>query len=265
VTDISEWQPRTFFWLNLSYLGILAALLVGRGAHGLYIDRIEDPIGGLVPVAVPWFGALGAVLISLYGVFGNNDNTQWNRNLNYWHAARPVVGSLLAVIAFLVFVGLINAAGSDPRLEATAGHENVAYLVLAFLVGFREETFRTLLQRASDILLGPGTPNTTTSVVLTAPPQIPPTQANLPRAVPIIISNTGSSPVNVSDIRHAVIPNNGAVVVPQGFAPPVTVQPSSSDTVTLQVTPQAVGQFAVVVTAAGSFGTRTLTLRGEGV
>ena len=32
-----------------------------------------DPVGGLLPLGVPWFGALGGVTISLYGVFDHYD------------------------------------------------------------------------------------------------------------------------------------------------------------------------------------------------
>jgi hypothetical protein len=47
----------------LVYIAILVVLLIGRHAHWLEINKIPDPIGGLVPIAIPWFGALGAVTL----------------------------------------------------------------------------------------------------------------------------------------------------------------------------------------------------------
>jgi hypothetical protein len=58
-------------------------------------------IGGLVPVAVPWFGALGAVTISLEGVFLWNDH--WIRTYDCWHIGRPLFGAVLGIVAFFMF------------------------------------------------------------------------------------------------------------------------------------------------------------------
>ena len=37
-----------------------------------FLDDLNDPIAGVLPLGVPWFGALGAVTLSLYGVFDHN-------------------------------------------------------------------------------------------------------------------------------------------------------------------------------------------------
>lgn len=151
---LSAWTAGPFFILDLVYIAILVVLLIGRHAHWLDINKIPDPIGGLVPIAIPWFGALGAVTLSLYGVF--TWNSQWDTKWNYWHAARPFVGAIFAVVSFLIFIGIINATGASVNAKPAPATDNLPYLVLAFIVGFREQTFRTLLQRAVDIILGPG-------------------------------------------------------------------------------------------------------------
>jgi hypothetical protein len=100
---LSTWTAGPFFILDLVYIAILVVLLIGRHAHWLEINKIPDPIGGLVPIAIPWFGALGAVTLSLYGVF--SWNSQWDTKWNYWHAARPFVGAIFAVVSILFLSG----------------------------------------------------------------------------------------------------------------------------------------------------------------
>jgi hypothetical protein len=166
--EASSWvqrrKPGFFFWLNLVYLVVLLLLPLFRAADVLFVgsDRIPDPIGDVIPVGVPWFGALGAILISLYGVFDHND--RWDPKWNFWHMARPVAGVVLGTIAYLIFIGIINATGATPTTGADAAEGSgpvpvsnlIPYYVLAFVVGFREQTFRALIQRAVDVLLGPG-------------------------------------------------------------------------------------------------------------
>jgi hypothetical protein len=168
---LSTWTAGPFFILDLVYIAILVVLLIGRHAHWLEINKIPDPIGGLVPIVIPWFGALGAVTLSLYGVF--SWNSQWDTKWNYWHAARPFVGAIFAVVSILIFIGIINATGASANTKSAPVRDNLPYLVLAFIVGFREQTFRTLLQRAVDIILGPGIPDQTpASVQVTAQPRV---------------------------------------------------------------------------------------------
>jgi hypothetical protein len=256
---LRDWTAAPFFWLNLLYVATLVVLLISRRTHWLLIDRIPDPIGGLVPIAIPWFGALGAVMISLYGVF--DWNRQWDARWNYWHAARPLVGATFAVIAFLIFIGIINATGAQATIRATNARDNLPYLVLAFIVGFREQTFRALLQRAVDIILGPGIPGQTpTSVVVTAQnrvARISPT----PETVAITVTNAGGADVTVIRATPQVSPANAATVRIDGLEA-VTVGAMSHVTGQATITASATANMAfnVTVTIEGSFGTRSLVI-----
>src|SRR5262245_8924095 len=61
IPRIQQLGPSFFFWLAMMYTALL--LLMG----GIYnLSRLElkpTLLGGILPVAVPWFGALGAVTI----------------------------------------------------------------------------------------------------------------------------------------------------------------------------------------------------------
>jgi hypothetical protein len=108
---------------------------------------------GPVPYGVLWFGALGAVLTSLSGVFDHA--TDWDEGHKYWHWCRPAVGASAALVAVLIFQGGVLAAGS--QVSAGGSSTFLLYYVVAFLVGYREETFRELIKRVTDVILSPGT------------------------------------------------------------------------------------------------------------
>ncbi len=110
----------------------------------------------LVPLSIPWFGAIGAITISLQAVFERRDD--WDSSYNYWHLARPLVGSVLGIMSFLILSVIVTLAGStapSPDSAPAIANMNI-YHVLAFIVGYREETFRDLLKRVTDLILRPG-------------------------------------------------------------------------------------------------------------
>src|SRR2546423_10463237 len=103
---------------------------------------------GPIPVGVPWFGALGAVLISLTGVFDHKRD--WDNELWPWHLSRPLIGITVGVVSVLILQAGVLSIGAS---HATS---NLLYYLIAFLVGYREETFRELIKRLVDVVLSPG-------------------------------------------------------------------------------------------------------------
>jgi len=192
-------SPGLFLALDVLYVAILVVLLIARQANWLLIDRIHNPIGGIVPLAVPWFGALGAVTISIYGVVDHS--SQWEPRWNLWHAIRPVVGAILGTVAYLIFVGLIQATGTTPSATGSSPSVKlITYLLIAFVVGFREQTFRTLITKVVDLLLSPGDAAKAPAVSVSPSPvdfgSLPSGQS---RASTITITNTGTSALVVHE------------------------------------------------------------------
>jgi hypothetical protein len=144
-------RDRLFtFWLQVVYLVALGVLA------GLYVHGTIDArhFIGSVPTPVLWFGALGAVLISLTGVFQWCDE-KWNLCYRYWHWSRPLIGASLGLVSVLIVQAGILAAGSDPTGNQPNVPKYLTYYLVAFLVGYREETFRELIKRLADVLLTP--------------------------------------------------------------------------------------------------------------
>jgi hypothetical protein len=133
-----------------------------------------------VPISIPWFGALGATLIGLYGIF-DHSHRDWQRALNKWHIARPFTGAALGTVGFILFAAVIRATGITPAAPDAVG--KLVYFGVAFVVGFREETFRQLIKRVADLIVGPGQG---TSANLVAPhPPLPPVFPPPPPSPPL--------------------------------------------------------------------------------
>jgi hypothetical protein len=142
--NVATW----FFGLSLGYLLILLALGVGYALWPPAHQVVPETLGP-IPIGVPWWGALGAVTISLYGTFFHNE--AWDRSFNYWHITRPLLGAVLGMVAYLVFVVVIDATGVQAKRSGT-----LVYYLVAFLVGYSENTVQLLLKRATDVLFASG-------------------------------------------------------------------------------------------------------------
>jgi hypothetical protein len=144
-------QP--IFWVEMAYL----LVLLGAAAAFFLVPSAGQKLPkslGPIPIGVPWFGALGAVSIGLQGVFVHRHD--WDSGYDLWHIARPLVGIVLAVVAYLGFIAGILATGNT-KVQTGAGTgptDNIIYYLVAFIVGYREEVFRSLLQRLADVILG---------------------------------------------------------------------------------------------------------------
>ncbi len=129
-------------------LGVLAVLYF----NGVWIHRETL---GTIPVAVPWWGALGAVMLSLSGIFSHR--LDWKASEAYWHWSRPLIGVVMGSFAVLVFQAGVLAVGKDLKPPAGVGAaQNLFYYVLAFIIGYREQTTRALIERVADVVIGPG-------------------------------------------------------------------------------------------------------------
>jgi RsiW-degrading membrane proteinase PrsW (M82 family) len=138
--------PVSLFLLELGYLALLVGLALLYANVGA-LRSFVGPRAGPVSLAVPWWGALGGVTISLTGIFRNHD--KWDHKYNWWHIARPALGGIVGSVGCLVFVVVIRAANANSGPPNTAGP---IFDLVAFLVGYREDVFRALLKRATDFL-----------------------------------------------------------------------------------------------------------------
>lgn len=140
-------MPVHIFFVELFYLVALIALFVLYKTDGAF--RVALPSLGKIPVQAVWFGATGAVLAGLGGVFFHN--ADWNPAYDYWHYSRPFVGAVVGGIGCLLFYVSLLAGSSNvvaPRV--------VMFDAVAFLLGFADEAFREQITKLTKLLFGPG-------------------------------------------------------------------------------------------------------------
>jgi hypothetical protein len=323
--------PTFFFGLAVAYLILLLLLAVGREAGFWFLDDLHDPIAGVLPLGVPWFGALGAVTLSFYGVFDHNDH--WDYKWNYWYVARPLVGIVLAIIAYFIFITLISSTGLTPRTSGTTSSTTTTttlettttagptttqasatttgnsgntgspyqpqpagqvapptsapaetggnapgpssllpYYVLAFLVGFREGTFRTLIKRAADVLLGPGDPGAPPAgiTVHPAPVQFYKVTVGGGSVETVTVSNSGTGdlriyPPTASSPGTDLADENGVFSLSANAVEGATIAPGANATLKVEFTPAAAETYTGTLTIASNAGTTLIDVIGEGV
>ena len=159
-------RPGTFVVTNFLWVAALLVLVFGMATRWKWLHSIHDPFGGVVPFMVPWAGTLGGVSISLVSVAYHANN--WNgKGFGFWHLMRPVLGLIFGTVAVLMVILILN---SVKVTQTSTGHyppAGVAVLaVISFVVGYREATFRALVMRVVDVILGPGGSPGTASLAL---------------------------------------------------------------------------------------------------
>jgi IPT/TIG domain len=258
---------KTTFILALVYLAVILAIGLIFFVKRDLLFFVPDAFGP-VPLGVPWFGALGAVLISLTGVFEHEHD--WDASYWPWHVARPLIGVAVAVVSVLILqAGVLSVSPAQPAPTPTPTpastqpapaptqtpaptstiqptptpaptstpmqpRSNLLYYLVAFLVGYREETFRELIKRLVDIILAPGDGKA-------APPtihDINPAQA--PHGTPTQVTITGSGFTSTQSVKFG------------GSAAQFTVNGDSKITATTPTPPAAGAAIITVTTKSGA-------------
>lgn len=229
------WYDRLGFVLLVEIFYLLVLFVIAL----VYLTNLRTQLSFTIPdsfgplaIGVPWFGALGAVMISLSGIFAHRND--WDPSMKYWHLTRPLVGAALAIIAVLIFQAGILAVGATPTPPTgVTAPANLLYYLIAFLVGYREETFRELIKRLTDVILTPGGGASPPVITIINPPQ-----GKVDGGDNVTIMGSGLT---------------GTTSVKFGTTPAQNIQVDSDGQITAVTPPGAPGAVSVTVTTkAGS-------------
>lgn len=226
-------------------LGYQAVLILVSFGLLLWFTSAPDRVphftwDNVVPLWVPFGGWLGGITISIVGVATHTHD--WNRQqYGYWHLARPLLGLLTGTVAVLIVLFIIKGVSGSPipSGEETYEPSGVAVLfVLAFVVGYREETFRELVKRVLDVILNPGEKPAQQRVALV--PALTVLSAKSGESAPgtVTLVNTTSDTFDisqvtprldpgVSDLAVALAPGNGQLGPGQSAELALTWQPQT--------------------------------------
>lgn len=238
VPDKASGIPRNgrvvAFWVEIGWLVVLGTLAF------LYLSeppilRLRDTLGP-IPIGVIWFGALGGAMVSLTGIVSDH-RKDWDESFALWHFSKPLVGAGLGVVAVLIVEAGVLSVGATPPGASARVPQNILYYLVAFLVGYREETFRELMKRLVDLILAPATP---------AP------KPTIARLVPDSGTKDGGASVVIAGSGFT---DTTAVMFAASAA---TFRVDSDNQITAQV-PPATSTGPVTVTVRGKTGSATAT------
>jgi hypothetical protein len=177
---VTRLSPTILLLTDIVLLLTLAMLLLARFFHWFGIDQLPSVIDGVVPLIVPWAGALGGVSISIVGLA--NHWTKWGAtsvaketaprpdldqrlHFNPWHLTRPWIGAIFGTFGALIVVLVTKVIGATTSGAVDVSPTGAATLAtISFVIGYREITFRLLIERVVDTILGPGSTNNTTAL-----------------------------------------------------------------------------------------------------
>ena len=141
-------MPVHIFVLAATYLVVLIAVFVIYVTWPSFRSHIPASFGQL-PIGIVWFGATGAVIASLYGIFVHNES--WDSSYNYWHYCRPIFGAVTGSVGALIYLILLNL-GSKSAITV----DSLTFYVVAFVLGFADKSFIQMLQNVTNVIIKPG-------------------------------------------------------------------------------------------------------------
>jgi hypothetical protein len=168
--------PWQVLAVSLTWVIVLVASFICYERIDGFADFVSFKLGRL-PFETIWLGAAGGWLISAQGIF--RYNSEWRRSYDYWHYARPLLGALIGTLGCLVFI-VLNDAASKESVAANA----VFYDVIALAVGYREESFRTLIEKLFDTIILPGEKEEKKAAKAAAQPEASAPQVGAPTEPP---------------------------------------------------------------------------------
>jgi len=268
-----DWRrkPAWFFAINVTSMTLLlvAVLAYSRdpAPSRLYWSFSFQSV---VPLWVPWAGALGGAMISLVGIVKHT--TDWDPGYWLWHLARPLLGGVSGTIGVLIVVLVIKSVVSSPAAApagAAPATTQVGYdapgiailAVMAFVIGFREETFRHLIERVADVILGPGQ-STAAAVVAFVPQAVElATTGTAPVSAVVHLFNGSLDTLALAAESLRVEPVASGFSVELASADPLG--PNDSRAVTITWTPTGAGTATAVLKALIGGRTAEVQLRGS--
>lgn len=96
-----------------------------------------------------WFGALGGVTISIYGIFEHMHLRDFDPKFELWYVCKPIIGGIFGWFIYLIFfIGIVSVQG--------AGNVNIKTpelpFVIAFLAGFSERFTIKMIDKLMSVL-----------------------------------------------------------------------------------------------------------------
>jgi len=131
--------------LVLQFFYLLVLLSVGYFVHK-YPDYSLWEKFNILDFQTVWFGALGGVTISIFGIYNHIQLKDFDPSFKLWYICKPIMGGI-----FGWFVYLIYLLGFVTIQNGIIQHPQVAY-VISFLAGFSERFTIKMIDKLMSVL-----------------------------------------------------------------------------------------------------------------
>jgi len=145
----------------------LAFWLLALGIAGCWLKHYEvqaasDLFFGFTYWRYLLMGALGGVVIAIWGLITHTTNLDFDRQFAVWYWFKPVLGALTGLVAVITAVAGLLAIQGQGAMPSSANGKMVLY-ILAFLAGFSERFFLDIVDRVMTALLSSGQSSSSSS------------------------------------------------------------------------------------------------------
>jgi hypothetical protein len=142
-TNSLAWR---LLWVEFGYLFFLLALgyltfkfpdyFVWKGFVNLYFQTV-------------WFGALGGVTISIYGIYSHIQMRNFDPKYKLWYICKPIMGGIFGWFVYMIYsLGFVSVQGKSADSMQIP---QVAFLI-AFLAGFSERFTIKMIDKLMAVL-----------------------------------------------------------------------------------------------------------------
>jgi hypothetical protein len=248
---------------GLMTVALLGFLIFVTSDNGRGTRFVWDQV---LPTWVLAGGALGGCFVSLVGIAMHTVDWDSSRYA-YWHLFRPLLGMISGSVAVLILLFVLKGIAPNvmPATDASYTPSGIAVMfVISFVVGYREETFRELVKRVVDVVLGPGeTADKSKIAIIPSLVQLATDQGGAPKETTLTLFNGTEDTLSLStalswvsdppDVLHCEVKDPDTPIGPSGQRL-ITLRwepgnPPAPMTGTLTV---KVGGYGVTATVTGS-------------
>lgn len=265
-TGLAAIKPGVILTVLLLEFALLVALMLVYIYGLLPAKMFPALIGGIVPIAVPWGGALGGVSNALVGISSHwreyfEENSKQGIRWHAWYLVQLPLGAALGTVAALIVVLIVGTVGTTttgaPDLTTTG---QATLFLLSFIVGYQQDVFRRLIARTIEVVLGPGTKTTDGPAFSTSGSlafgDVP---VNDVKKMPLAIANQGDRLLKVP--AGAVTIDNDAFTVASS---PRNIASGESGEIVVAFAPTEKKAYEATLTITVGDTVRTVVLTGTG-
>lgn len=255
------------FWI----LGLELALLLG-----LLVLQVVNPLLphdtlllGIVPLVVPWAGAVGGVVNALIALGGHSelwfDDPNQGRAFNIWYLGRLPVSAALGTVAagiVAIFLHTVDVKAADDGSFTYTPLAKASLALVAFAIGYHQKAFDGLFTRLMSALLGQGTAGgrpvvSTTEAVDFGTVKLAGSSTRL-----ITLTNATKETQTVDTGSATVKGTDAAAFSLVGL--PVTIQSGAAADIQVEFAPTAAKRFSAAVTFSVGDSSTSVVVEGTG-